>query len=602
MAKISLKTAALSPEGICLGYVLASFLGILGFRFIFPLEAAPLPVYSGHWRFVLALEEFIRLFPALSLSALVIPFGFRDSSGLSFTSFSLHFSEIFRDHIITAIGATMVYGLLFLLALPLAQRDEADQRFQGLLFREAREKARAYAAEQSWVEAAQFVAVCENIWPESPEMETLKRDVYINLDEYNFLHSGGASAERADPALKGGEGFTLGSRNPQDRNPVDAAEALNLAETAFQEERYYDAHWLASLAGRIARGGSVEAAASARLASRAWNAVASLEPHSREAQAYSRYHLKVSGYEAMMAGDWIRGYYIFNEYAELNPGDPDVVNFIRLCEQGIGEIAFFIDEMELAVGEILTGAVFSLPHKTASGIIDGRVVMRFRSLSAFADNSYAIEAELIAFDREGQLLYRLEAPYVKIVPITLGAVPRVVLLMRALDRHNREQRWEPQWSGPEPSGLGNTQLILDISYEDFLLLSRVRRGTDNFLLGDLFDAEKRLGDLGYIPQVFQALIIRRFAEPVLFLSMAVLAIVVGWRYRAKKRPRYLGLPLLFLLPLVLNGVVNLYRGMINSLSILMALSLDLSMIIPVFIAISVVLFFGALILLAAQHG
>jgi hypothetical protein len=569
----------------------------MGFRFIFPQETAPLPVFSSRWRLISGVEEFILLFPAIALSALVIPFGFREREDFSFTSFSLHFSEIFRGHIFTAIGATLVYGILSLAALPFIQNAEGDMRFSGLLFRESRDKARVYAAEERWTEAAQFVGICESIWEDSPEMAALKRDVYINLDAYNIIRADEARADRVDAFQEWG-----GDRSQGPGNPLTAPEALNLAEAAFREERYYDAHWLASLAGRIARRGSVETTAAADLASRSWNAIASLEPNSRETQAYSRYHLKRSGYEAMAAEDWIRAYYIFQEYAELSPGDPDAVNFIRLCEDGIGGIAFFIDEMELAVGEILSGALFSFPHRTASGIIDGRVVMQIRSFSAFSDNSYGIDVELIAFDRDGQLFYRLEAPYVKIAPITLGGSSRVVLLMRALDRRNQDLYWEPQWTGPERSEIGDTQLILDISYQDFLLLSRLRRNPDHVFLGDLLAAEKGLTDLGYVPQVFRALIIRRLAEPAFFLAFTILAIVIGWRYRAKKRPRYLGLPLLFLLPLVFSGLVQLYRGLINNLSVLLVLSLDFSLVIPVYIAGALVLFFGALILLAAQHG
>jgi hypothetical protein len=591
MVKVSLKALIFSPGGIAIVYVLAAFLGAMGFWFIFPSEAAPLPLFSKPWRFIRGAEAFIHLFPALCLSALVLPFGFRHNLDVSFSSFSLRFSEIFRGHIYTAIGLSTVYGLLVLAVLPLMQDMEADKRFKGFLFREAQAKARAYAAGDAWTEAARMVALCEKIWPESPEMERLKQDVYINLEVYNITNSGQDAVEWEE------RDRVLGQRNP-----VDAREALDFAETALREGRYYDAHWLASLARRIARPGSMETRTAADMASKAWNAIAALEPNSREVQTYSRYHLKRSGYEALASEDWIRAYYIFKEYTELSPGDPDVSNFIKLAERRIGDIAFFTDEIELAVGEVLTGALFSLPRLTASGVADGRVVARFRSLSTFSDTSYGIDMELMAFDRDGQLLYRLEAPYVKMTPITFYAVPRVALFMRALDRHNRDLRWEPRWDGTERAGLGDTQLILDISYRDFLLLARVRRGEDSLFLGDLFEAEKSLGGLGYIPQVFQALIIRRLAEPALFLPLTILAIVAGWRCRAKKWPRYTGLPLLFLLPLVFNGLVYLYREMINDLSVLMALSFSFSLVIPVFTAGSLILFIGALILLAAQHG
>jgi hypothetical protein len=381
---------------------------------------------------------------------------------------------------------------------------------------------------------------------------------------------------------------------------VDAAEALSMGETALAGERYFDAHWLATLAVRIARPGSPEAADASRLASRAWNAVQSLAPNARESRLYSIFHLKQSGYEAMVSGDWIRAYYIFQELAGLSPEDPDAANFFIQSERGAREIAFFIDEMELAVGEILTGAVFSLPVDNVNGR-PGRGVLRFSGLSGFSDYSYGIGLEYMEFDGEGRPVSRLEAPYAKILPLRLGSRPRALILMRALDRHDRNRRWEPVWTAGASSSAG-ARLLLDISYEDFLLLFQVRRGVENLQMGELFSAAGTLGSGGYIPEVFEAEMIHRLSIPLFFLPMAILSIITGWRYRARKRPRYLFIPLLPLLPLVFNGLVCLYRNILNTLSIWAVISVGFSTALVIFITGLAVLFIFSLILLAAQHG
>jgi hypothetical protein len=377
---------------------------------------------------------------------------------------------------------------------------------------------------------------------------------------------------------------------------------LELADRALREERYYDAHWLATLAGRLGSSGSIETVNAARLASRAWNGIASLEPNRREEQTYRLYHLKQTGYGAMIADDWISAYYIFKELAGLTPQDPDVTNFLALCEQKAGELAFFIDEMDMVFGEVLTGVVFSIPQKTASGIPDGRIVIRIQSLTVFADTSYGLELEGVAFDGQGRLIWRVEAPYVKIIPKTLGSEARLVVMMRALNREDKELYREPQWSGSERSGIGNAQIMLDLSYEEFLLLVRVRRGIDNFYIRDFFSAAENLGAFGYVPQVFQAEILRRIAEPFLFLSMTILVIVIGWRFRAKKRSRYMRIPMLGLLPLVFNGVTLIFRSAVSSLSIWLLLSLSFNSAMIVVLAGGAVFFFLSLIFLAAQHG
>jgi hypothetical protein len=181
-------------------------------------------------------------------------------------------------------------------------------------------------------------------------------------------------------------------------------------------------------------------------------------------------------------------------------------------------------------------------------------------------------------------------------------------MMRALDRYDKNKHWEPVRNFPEgpvdpaQSSIGDAQLILEMSYDDFLLLSRARRGLDNLTLGELFTAAKNLDTYGYIPQIFEAEAIYRLCEPLIFLPMAVFIIIIGWRYRAKKRPRYIAMPMLFVLPLVFNGAVHFYRYILNTLSIWTVLSLSFSSAMVIFTVGIGVLFILSLSMLASQHG
>jgi hypothetical protein len=589
-----------SSMGIFILYTLLSALVIMAFRYLAPPSPPPLPYYAVSWRLNQGFLTFLNLFPALALSALVIPFGFKTGGDEGFDSFSARFLEQIKGSIITAITAAAIYGLLFFLILPLTRDREEEIVTGGRLFRLAKERAQEHAAVEDWPQAVQFVALCERIWPGSPEMEPLRLASAIGIEQFRL-----AQKDRESGRLSRREGEIAGGANflaPGEPAPVTAAAAMARAETARGEQRYYDAHWLAGLAVRLARPGSIEAAAATRLTGEVWARISSLGPNARETRAWTLYRLKRDAYEAMIAEDWIRAYYIFLDYSAQNPGDPDAENFLEICEKGITEIAFFIDEMELAVGEILTGAVFSLPGETEPGKSGGRVALRIASLSAFSDFSFGVGIELIAVDREERLLYRLDAPYAKIVPMTLEAGPRLVLLMRALDRYDRDKRWEPLLTGTAIPPGDTTQLILDLSYEDFLVLSRLRRGLDNLDLGDLFIAEKKLGAYGYIPQVFQGEIIYRFCEPVFFLPITIFALLIGWRFRAKTRPRYMGLPMLAVLPLVFYGVVHFYRSCLNNLAVWAAVSFGFSAALALFISGTVFLFTLSLILLSAQHS
>ncbi|GHT98351.1 hypothetical protein FACS1894142_4570 [Spirochaetia bacterium] len=605
-AKAEKKERRLSTPGVFILYILAAFIGVIGFRLIFPAEAAPLRLFSLSWRFIQGILNYISLFPALAISALVLPLGLKLNSNEPLNSFSQHFSEFFNGPIITAICATVLYGALCFAVNPIVRDREADMRFKGELFRESEQKAGDFARNGQWIEADQMISVCERIWPNSPEVESLRQDIAIAVDEYRIDQADALAEElyhlphTVDAPSTGG-----GVR----REPVDAAEALKMADTAMQEERYYDAHWLATLGGRLARPGSVELGTAAQLSSRAWNAIASQEPDAREREGYDRYHLKRTGYEAVVSKDWIRAYYIFKQLIALTPGDPDAVNFLGESVQGITETAFFTDELEMTLGEIVTGAMFSIPGEAAAPArnanaapIGGRIVLRVDSLSAYSDVAYGTGIELLAFDRDGQLLYKMEAPYGKFIPMTLGDEPRVVILMYALDRENEQLWWKPVWEGSAHSEIGDTQIMLNLGYEDFALLSRIQRGTDNVLLGDLFAIEKIAASYGYIPQVFQVAIFDQIAEPVIFLPLTIFGLILGWRYRAHKRPRYIAVPMMLILPLVFNVLIHLCRNLINTLGIWLTISLGFSTALIICIVGAVILFVFALILLAAQHA
>jgi hypothetical protein len=583
------KESFLSPTAIFIFYLLFSSLAVLGFRYLFPGEEPPLPSFDRDWRRIQGISAALFLLPALILAALVFPFGLYSGYEPEQTRFSPRFFQRLKGPIVAAICASLLYGLLFFLVQPMVQDSKADLRSRGLFFRQALIQVQLHVERGEWPQAAYFIGLCERVWPESPELEDLKQETDVQLAE-----------------LRGREHVSMMEQEYQDsdlsnfigqRQPVSAAEALVMAATAQREERFYDAHWLATLAGRLARPGAPEAAEASRMAALARNSMSSLEPSTRDQELYALYRLKQSGYEAMISGEWIRAYYIFLELRTLTPGDPDVVNFLAQSEQGTKETAFFIDETDIGVGETITNAVFSLPTGPPGG--GGRGVLRFSALLLFADYAYGFGAEFVSFDREDRVLSQFTAPYVKILPLTLNSQAQTIILMQALDRYNESRRLGPLWTVPTT---GDNQFMLDIDYETFYLLTKLRRGIEELSIGQLFWAARSLEPYGYIPQVFQSELIYRLAEPLFLLPMAIIAIIAGWRFRALKRSRYAVVLMLFVLPLVFNGLVYFYRYILNILGIWTVLSLGFSTALLIYAAGAGILFILSLVLLASQHG
>jgi hypothetical protein len=560
---------------------------------ISPGEVPPLPVFAREWGLIQGLLDILILFPALAFSALVLPFGIA-SDEKSYRGFSQHLFQRMMSPIITAISAAGLYAVLFFLALPLAQNYEANLRYQGEIYHLAKERAQVHIQAKDWLEASQFLGLCNSIWEDSPEISAMRSEIEIHLDLY-----------KRDSWAKEDSAKSVNSASvsaiPGQGQPMNASDAIAMGETALREGRMFDAHWLATLGERLAKSGSPEVTSAARLAARAWNQIESLQPTRAQREAYEIYRLKRSGYQAMVSGDWIRAYYIFQELLTLTPRDPDAENYFKACEKGTKEQAFFIDEMEISLGETLTSVVFSLPGSLNRE--KERAVMRVASFSTHPDFAYGTGIEFMVFDSQSKPLLSLQAPYAKFLPITLDDQPQVLVMMRALDRHDKNKRWEPEWraQGKNPYHPDTAQIILNVSYETFLMLSEMRQRLPSLTINALFAAASLAGETGYIPEVFQAEILNRLGACLFFLPMAIIVLIVGWNLRAKSSPRYLFVLSIPVLPLIFHGLTYLYRTVLNTVGIALIVNVGFSAALTAFIVILSISFVLSLIALAAQH-
>jgi hypothetical protein len=618
-----------SPHAIFILYVLITGVIIYVLRYIFP-PAIPLIIHAKDWRTIHGFLEVCNFFPALALSAIVIPFGLAAVEE-NFPSFSEMFFKRLVPSLLVAIFSAVIYAALFFFAIPVLKDKEDALRYEGEMYNIARERIQVHIKADEWVEASQFLEICDKIWPVNRDLDNQRYEIEVALDRIKTLENEGKAMAREEvsrdwrfsdlrpstfhsanvPVLSVAELSAIGispdmlggfrqSEVREDQRPLAAAQAISMGEAAFRDRRYFDAHWLATLGARIAPNGSPQEVNATRLASQAWNAIASQSPNRRELEQFALYSLKLSGYQAMADQDWIRGYYIFVELLSKSPDDPDAQKFIEVCRKGLLEYAFFIDEIKLSFGNILNGALYSLPGSIGSGTKgdNGRAVVRFTSLTLLDDYAYGTGFEFMEFNLASHPIASLKAPYVKLLPITIDDKQQIMVITHALSRFDKNLSWESEWQ----IGKKSPTLLIDISYEDFLLLSQVRRGLHSLQINELFAASRKLTYAGYISQIFEAEILNRLSSVIFFLPVAIIAIVIGWRYRARAKPRYLFILMLPVLPVVFHGLVHLYRSILNTVGIWLVLSFGFSTALVLFIVCLVVILLISMIVLAAQHN
>ena len=579
-----------SAPSIFLMYIAAASLLIFIFRFIFPGSEAPLMIYSRNWRLIQGVLDFFNLFPALALSALVIPFGLAAYEE-NYQSFSDLFFKRISTSIITAIAAAVVYAAIFFLVLPMVKNYEENIRFSGELYQLAKKNAIDKAEAGEWYESSQFIEICDHIWYKSEELNELRDKITINLEK-EYFEEIKERANAREALIKNRQGAEIVALS-ENQEPVDATEAIEMSAAAFNERRFFDAHWLANLGMRLSPDGSTQEANARRMASESWNMITSLAPNKREERLNFLYNMKLSGYQAMNARKWVDAYYIFLELLSYTPDDPDAKNFFAVSERNAIKIAFFTDEINLTIGETVNNPLFSLPADK------GRAVLRFSALTTSLDVSYGIGFEYMRFDENNNLEESVISSYAKILPFTNNNTPQVLVLTHALDREHEERSVDGEWLVGNKSAGG---ILLDVSYDIFLLITQARFGLPNFQINELFQASKELETAGFISRIFHAEILYRFSAVLFFLPMSIFIIIIGWRYRAKTKPRYLFILLLPILPVVFHSLVFLYRTVLNTLGIWLVITFGF---IPALITISAafaLLLIISLISLSAQRS
>ncbi|MDR1363138.1 MAG: hypothetical protein LBJ35_03700 [Spirochaetaceae bacterium] len=591
-----------SPAFISVAYPLTALIVLILFRLIFPdvflyddglpsdalLNSKPLilDVFRAGNILTRSLLDFISLFPAIFISAQLITFcRSAPQRPIRYQRFSPEFFKLMRPQLAVALAAVVFYGLLFLVVRPMAAGYQIDIQTESVLFAEAKEKTIALANKEEWTEAYRFLSICERIWPESPDLAD-EREI-IGTGITRIMYSRAPTPEKtASDALAGAQG-----------GAVNAQSALRLAETALKEDRFYDAHRLAVIAGRISREGSAEATLASRLAGAAWNAIETLEPDAAERRQYSVYQRKRDGYEAMVSGDWIHAYYTFRALLKDVPNDPDVKTFFEISTHGLSTASFFIDEID-RLGLEVSAPFFSLPLFET----DGRLVMRLASILNVDGYSYGKDLEAAAFDADNNPLFKMSAPYVKFLPLYVDGKQFTIIYLQAWGRDNEQMNWGPVWEGTPPANTPNTQLALAISYEDFLLASSAGKNIDGFFIGNIWSFARNLASYGYVPEVYQAEIIYIISEPLLFLPLTIFSLIAGWNLRGKSRSTLALYPMFIALPFVLNGLIHILRGVANMFCIFTLLSFGFTPALLISFAAAFLLFILGIVLISAQRS
>lgn len=552
---------------------------LAGFLFFLATSAFAFPVrdvllrFQWDWIMRNALARLIDAVPALQVFSVLLTFSLlinlveiRASKGEVPSFFSL-----VNGPIVFLLVMTVLYAVLVLVAQPRLEsgRDELAARTQ------MSERFRAQA-DENFANGKYSLAATE-----------LRHYLAINPDDQEVLDLLQEATDLAERQADRDEPEGLEEvRRITDRQDLDAAESLRLAQQYYESENYITALYYA----RLARELDPEREDAARLVGVAMERLATGGPTEAETEERTLFLRKRAGYRAFEQGRYLDAYYLFRDLAERYPGDPDVRLYLRDVREKLQEQAFFLEEILPIVA--MTGGTdltfLNRPDKAGSEYLHIDKVVQS------ATGTYAMGIEALGVNDDGTLLYHLAAPYGKVRDGTLN--------MHAVSEKDRDDTVAPRYyAGSRPDEIEHV-VMLHVPARDLAVIAKANESLRSAVLGDLLRMTSVLDDYGYGIHRPRSELLRRILEPFSFIVIALFAIALAWQLRSRyvARPPIAALALVPLFPFVVYYGFVCYRYAMHVLSTHLLLHIGMAGSLAATVGFQGVLLVVALLLVATR--
>ncbi len=515
---------------------IASFLFVfaaVGFGLLFAWSAVRFPVDRllpvFHWEyalkngFVLFVNALLPLCAAAVAVAASLPA--RSTARRGGAVSSQPFSRTAGSTVAAFVVIAAAYAFLFEVAAPATRARLSGMEHQSSLARQFQREAEQARKAGDWPRAR----------------DALTR--YLAIDKGNksvqsqALDAETEAARRAAPA-------STAAPPVQPPTGVDAAGLVKKAQACFDREDFFSAHYYASQAQAI----DPRRADAPRLAARAWQKIVGAEPPAADRKAAALFREKRDAY-TLLESDPVAAYYRFMDLAARFPNDADVARYLAESAAKAQKTSFFREEVEEAAAR--PGARDVLFFNPA-GPDAVEAVLIGRMIDAGRQGVYVMDVEALRMRTSGEVLWHLRAPYGRINESPDpggGAGPRREVILLAIDREDRTRRSGPVYlAGSRPAAERNI-LPVAPSVREMSALAGGAAGISAMGLPELWRLRGPLASLGVPRQSIETEIVMRAFMPFAFLTLAFLALALGWAFRVRAAGRPPVAALLFV-PLV----------------------------------------------------
>ncbi len=495
------------------------------------------------------------------------------------------FARLVSSHLTSFIALTVVYTALVLGLHPLAVRNM--ERFDSLTLeaRVFKEKAEAALAEEDRDTALANYQRYLAIDNDNRRIMKLVSDLQMEM-----------IADRSEPPRE----------VRQDLEPMrikdlaegrESYELLEMAQSYYEREDYFSAHYYANLAYQI----DPNSRDARRLAAKAREMIASKDLSKLDVEEMRLYERKREGYEYFINGEYLKAYHVFRELQDIYPQDADVISYLNKSEERLSRETFFLDEAE---------QIDTLPGATELLFVnyreeDEREIVFIGKLAGIDAGIFCKDIEVLRFSAQG-LLYHYYAPYGKLRDGTLN--------LHGVDRIAGDREAIPREAVPRylsgATRLRRERLPYMLSVEPTLEQLPTLKGgkaasasAESLGFFALWQARRQIASYGYPESSISAEILRRLLLPFSFLVLCLLSVAVGWRFQARFFARLHWILFVFmpLFPIVAISLTGLYLHAQKILLAFVLLRLGFSISLIVFLVLQGLLLLISMIILAGQR-
>lgn len=471
--------------------------------------------FAFRWQMLHGLIYLAGWMPAILLAASALAFEGNEGHG--------GFVAEARKTLLPALVIAGLVSLFYLLLLPGIRDRKTWYERSSQLFHTSLADAKYYLGSGRLEEAEKSLLVCRAIDEHDSRFEMLwdqMQEAYIKVAG-QLPESIPITQEEDDSIWRSANRFYL--------------EALE----AKKADRLFDAHYLAKRSYAL----YPNRAEVARLVEESWEDLQRLGPSAEEEARTALYYRKLEAYSKIQEGDYLGAYRILVELKAIAPEDPDISNYLKISQENLEKLAFFIDELDRAFRRSSFGAL-SLHTGDEDGVWD------------FYAEDCAISSDGVFFRN---LILIKKAGETTEIRAAFARLAGDLLIFRAIDDKNANAVWEADYVQGKAGSLGPhalNSIITELEFHDYLRLTGPAEGIPIALLLNGMGFAKRMN---LDTKILNAELGMRMAYPFIILMLVMLGASLGLRFRSKNPPgafaSYLSGPFLALMAVPVLSVV-----------------------------------------------